>query len=148
MLVGGFDGVAVVGEVVVAAGGVGLVGVAEPVVDDAEPVVDDGGLPGDGELCPVLPLEPGELEPVTAAGGEAAVPDDVLDPLLEEGGLASRPLLASCVSISCWTPATSALTAAGVPPAPSADTAFSCFRSAFSCASSAADGWEESVSTS
>lgn len=67
---------------------------------------------------------------------------------LELGGFVSRPLLWSAVSISCCTVATCEATAAGVPPAPSEGSAFSCFRSFSSVATSVADGWDFSVTTS
>ena len=76
------------------------------------------------------------------------VPSDPVDVVLDaDGGFVSRPLLCSALSISCCTTATSEATAAGVPPAPSAGNAFSCFRSWVSVAINAAEGWALSVTT-
>jgi hypothetical protein len=75
------------------------------------------------------------------------VGDDVVEVLLELGGLVSSPLFCSAESISCCTVVTSAATAAGVPAAPSAGSAFSCLRSAFSVSRSCWEGWDLSVTT-
>lgn len=84
--------------------------------------------------------------------GAGVVVDDVdppvVDVLFELGGLASRPLDFSADSISCCTAPTSEATALGVPPAPSAGSAFSCLRSAFSVSSSCFEGCAVSVTTS
>jgi hypothetical protein len=77
--------------------------------------------------------------------------DDVVVWSVEDGlvfdDVVTRPLLCSCVSISCWTAATAAATAPGVALAPSCGSALSCLRSAASCAASSLEGWELSVTT-
>ena len=101
-------------------------------------------------VVPVGDVLLGVVEPEPEAGvvevdvpGAGVVVDDVVavvDVLAELGGLASRPLDFKAVSISCCTAPTSAATAAGVPAAPSAGSAFSCLRSAFSVSRSCWEG--------
>ena len=67
--------------------------------------------------------------------------------LAEAGGPVSSPLPLSWVSISRWTVPTAAAIAAGDPFAPNAGNAFSCLRSALSCATSSCGGSDLSVTT-
>lgn len=69
------------------------------------------------------------------------------DELLELGGFVSSPLWFSAVSTSCWTVATSEAIAEGVPLAPSAGSAFNCFKACSSFASSAWEGCDFRVTT-
>jgi hypothetical protein len=108
---------------------------------------DDPALEEDEPVWPEAVVAPCALDPLVDEGvvvGDVAVAGGVLD----GGGLARSPLLFSWLSISDCTLATWAATAAGVPPAPSAGKAFSCFRSALSCASRVCDGWAFRVTTS
>lgn len=92
-----------------------------------------------------------ELEDVALVEVPLDEDDDVVV-LSDEDGLVledvvSRPLLCSCVSISCCTAPTAEATAAGVALAPSCGSSLSCLRSATSCAASSLEGWELSVTT-
>src|ERR1700759_90553 len=80
-------------------------------------------------------------DPDPLAGLEA---DEVFEDL---GGFATSPLWFRVVSTSCWTVATWEATTLGVPPAPRAGRAFSCFRACSSLASRARDGCAFSVIT-
>lgn len=141
------DGVVVVvvsvDDGVVEVGVVGVVVVVDEGVDDAGVVVVVA--PGDvGELVV-------ELEEVVVVEVPLDEDDDVVV-LSDEDGLVldefvSRPLLCSCVSICCCTPATAEATAPGVALAPSCGSALSCLRSAASCAVSSLVGSELSVTT-
>jgi hypothetical protein len=107
---------------------------------------EDGEVAGEVD-CPVAPAElaepelPGVVELFVEEAGAAVV-------VLDEPEFVRSPLLFSCVSICCWTEATSEATAVGVPFAPSADNASSFFRSASSSSTSVRDGWALSVTTS
>jgi hypothetical protein len=126
--------------------------------------VSDGPLEDDGAEDDVDELELGlevllelELEVLLELVLVVEVPVvDEPDPLagLDEdevfedlGGFATSPLWFRVVSTSCWTVATWEATTAGVPPAPRAGRAFSCFSACSSLASSARDGCEFSVIT-
>lgn len=147
-------------ELVVDVVPVGVVLVLVVVVVPVVVLVDDGVV-----LCvlvPVVPVPLGVLD-VPDEGvvlvldgvevpGAGVVVEDVglalVEVLLELGGLASRPLLLSVESISCCTAATDEATALGVPPAPSAGSAFSCLSSPSSVFSSCWEGFALSVITS
>lgn len=134
------DDVVPAGEVVVAGepvvGVAGVVGVpGELVVDAAWPDV-------------LVELEEGAGVVCVVAAGVEFVEVELVEALFDAGGLASSPLACRAVSISCCTLPTSEVTALGVPPAPSAGNAFSCFRSFSNAATSAGEGCAVSVTTS
>jgi hypothetical protein len=129
----------VVGEgvVVVVAVGVVVVMVGEGVVVvDPDVGVDEVG----GELEEVdvveLPLDEDD---------DVVVLSDVEGLVLVE--VVSKPLLCSCVSISCCTVATAEATAAGVALDPSSGSSSSCLRSAASWAASSWEGCDLRVTT-
>lgn len=107
---------------------VGLVDVVDELEDPLEDDEEDEelGLDPVGEVAegleavPVVDVPPVVEDPL--AGVEE---DEVLE---DVGGLAISPLWFSAVSTCCWTVATWEATAAGVPPAPNAGRASSCFR--------------------
>jgi hypothetical protein len=131
---------------------VGAVVVVDVVGPDDFVVVVGGGL----DVVVVAGLVVlGALDGVVDVDGVGVVVEDVGEPLAvvdvdpeAVGGLASSPLLCSADWTSCCTVATWEATAAGVPPAPSAGSAFSCFRSLSSVDTSACVGWDFSVTTS
>jgi hypothetical protein len=129
----------VVGEGVVV---VVVVGVVVVVVGEGVVVVDpDVGVDEVG----------GELEEVDVVELPLDEDDDVVVLSDVEGlvlvEVVSKPLLCSCVSISCCTAATAEATAAGVASDPSSGSSLSCLRSAASCAASSWEGCDLRVTT-
>jgi hypothetical protein len=145
--------VSALGEAVV----VVVVGVVVVVVDEGVVVVVVVAGAGVVEAAVVV-VDPVGVDAVGGALEEVEVVELPLDEdddvvvlsVVEELGLEEvviKPLLCSCVSISCWTAATAEATAAGVASDPSSGSASSCLRSAASCAASSLDGCDLSVTT-
>ena len=117
-------------------------------------LVDDGPVgvvaPGVVVVDVVLVVVFAVVVAVGVAGAGVVLVDvgvAVVDALLELGGFATRPLSCSSVSICCWTAATSAAIALGVPSAPSAGSASSCSGPRSASPAARCDGAAVSVTT-